>query len=757
MTHLLPGSYPSPNAFLLDSQQPIEAVQMVGLLGVFFVDSGPGWQPGAQACRHPHRRLPPSQDGFAPDPIVRVAPLPTASSIGIQPPRMADLSIELYFRYLRHGRILLGCRGYDDSWLNPSIRVDFKDTRRILMAVTRRKFIGASMVAGATGLITHASPSDAAPIPDLLVLESEQLRISIDRNTGCVRELASKDRKWTLQGAGMRLHVPAPEHRFHYLSEQNASKPHIQSDGRHATLTWSGFKSDRMGMLDIEVKQSIQLVDGGVQFSYEIRNGSSAVIESYTYPRLHGMRSPAGEKHMQQVGWGYSGMSSRSLWPTFGNEVGYYGYDTPAQLRNLGTDSQFCMVLSDTCGLYLGYHDQHQRHALQLCFSLSPAWVDSLDENATDPSDKVGDSAIGIDPNHLCFIQPGASGNSAALVLQPFAGDWHSGADIYKSWRKTWFKPPVRPAWVEDVHSWQQIQINSAEDRLSFPYKDLPQYAEACKRWGVTAIQLTGWQNGGQDRNFPLHDIDPRLGTEEEFKNAIAASQELGVKIILFNKYAWADVTAPDYASEFRKFAILDPYGDPYMFNGYNYDTPTQIAGINARHGAGMCMASPEWRERALVEFRKSVNLGASGILYDECFWHMSPYCFSRSHGHAFPGAVFAGDVPLIDEFRTVVDAKEFVFAGESPYDIELQTYDMSYFRISHGFVPLGRYIDPFAPMSVAITGWNDRQMINACLLYRFCFSYEPRDFHGKLDEMPVTMRYGQTVDNLRRRHREWV
>jgi len=40
--------------------------------------------------------------------------------------------------------------------------------------------------------------------------------------------------------------------------------------------------------------------------------------------------------------------------------------------------------------------------------------------------------------------------------------------------------------------------------------------------------------------------------------------------------------------------------------------------------------------------------------------------------------------------------------------------------------------------MSVAITGWNDRQTINACLLYRFVMSYEPRDFHGELDEMPT-------------------
>jgi hypothetical protein len=88
---------------------------------------------------------------------------------------------------------------------------------------------------------------------------------------------------------------------------------------------------------------------------------------------------------------------------------------------------------------------------------------------------------------------------------------------------------------------------------------------------------------------------------------------------------------------------------------------------------------------------------------------------------------------------------------------VELQTYDMSYFRIERGFVALGRYIAPFAPMSVAVTGWNDRQMINACLLYRFSMSYEPRDFHGELDEFPVTLRYGRTVDDLRRKYREWI
>jgi hypothetical protein len=627
------------------------------------------------------------------------------------------------------------------------------------MAVSRRKFLGTALtasVSGATGLIASPAAGAAASAPDLLTLENDHLLVTIDRATGCVDRLETRDGAWKMQGAGMRLHVPGPDHRFHYLTEHHAAKPRIESGGGKAEITWTGFTSDRMGPLDIEVRQSIRLESAAIHFSYEIYNSSAAVIESYAYPRLRGLKPSTGDMQLRQTAWSYSGMSSVSLWPTFGNEVGYYGYDTPAQLRHLGTDHQFCMVLSDSRGLYVGYHDPAQAQTVQVCFGLAPAWVDSFNSSALG-SGKISDSAISIDPNHLCFLQPGESKSSAPLVIEPFTGDWHAGADIYKAWRGSWFKPPAMPAWVKDVHSWQQIQINSAEDRLEFPYKDLTRIAAACKRWGVKAIQLTGWQIGGQDRDFPLHDTDPRLGSAQEFKDAIAASREMGVEIVLFNKYAWADVTAPAYASEFRKFAIEDPYGNPYQFNGYNYDTPTQISGINARHGTGMCQASPLWRKRAIVEFRKSVDLGASGILFDECQWHMSPYCFARDHGHAVPGAVFSGDVPLIEGFRAIVDPEKFAFAGESPYDLELRTYDMSYFRIGAGFVPFGRYIAPFAPMSVAITGWNDRQMINACLLYRFSMSYEPRDFHGELDEMPETMKYGRAVDDFRRKYREWL
>ncbi len=100
------------------------------------------------------------------------------------------------------------------------------------MPLSRRKFLGTALTAGASGLIVNAAtPSATAAPPDFLVLENDRLTVAIDRETGCIARLESKDQAWKMQGAGMRLHVPAPEHRFHYLDRDasRASRELIQT------------------------------------------------------------------------------------------------------------------------------------------------------------------------------------------------------------------------------------------------------------------------------------------------------------------------------------------------------------------------------------------------------------------------------------------------------------------------------------------------------------------------------------------------
>ncbi len=101
------------------------------------------------------------------------------------------------------------------------------------MTLSRRKFLGTALTAGASGLMVNAATASAAiSTPDLLVLENEYLTVAIDRETGCIAKLESKDQAWKMQGAGMRLHVPAPEHRFHYLTERQPASRGLSRTAR---------------------------------------------------------------------------------------------------------------------------------------------------------------------------------------------------------------------------------------------------------------------------------------------------------------------------------------------------------------------------------------------------------------------------------------------------------------------------------------------------------------------------------------------
>ena len=128
-------------------------------------------------------------------------------------------------------------------------------------------------------------------------------------------------------------------------------------------------------------------------------------------------------------------------------------------------------------------------------------------------------------------------------MLRCYSGDWHAGVDLYKQWRANWFQQPHVADWVKDVNSWQQLQINAPEEDYTIPYRDLGKYIEECAKNGVGAIQLVGWNRGGQDRGDPSQDTDPGLGTWQELHDAIAQAQAKGVKIILFGKLNWTDMT----------------------------------------------------------------------------------------------------------------------------------------------------------------------------------------------------------------------
>ena len=125
------------------------------------------------------------------------------------------------------------------------------------------------------------------------------------------------------------------------------------------------------------------------------------------------------------------------------------------------------------------------------------------------------------------------------------------------------------------------------------------------------------------------------------------------------------------------------------------------------------------------------------------------------------PATIWSGDILEAQMYRKMiresVGESHFLFSGEEPEDVLGPYYSLSYFRIGSGHVPADRYAFPYRPLMVAATGFNDREVINRALLYRYIISYEPFHFKGDVGDFPLTLAYGEKVDALRRRDQAYV
>ncbi len=603
-----------------------------------------------------------------------------------------------------------------------------------------------------------------------IVLENNDLKAVFDNETGALIELSGKANVWQFQrrselGLSFQLLVPAPEMRNNpvYGVKQKLKKYEISADNKNITFYWEKLQSERAGSLDINITAQANLDSMGLTFNMKIENHSPYTVEAAAYPAIGDLSPPNSEESLDCMKVGYSGMDKIGIAPIFFNQIGYYGLDNPTVVVN--TNDQFILVGTPSKGFYVGCHDTSLKEMLTYNFELKPGYGvahgEWAGEYATKEETGIVAPRVEFRVWHFPFINSNETASLSPIVIKPYNGTWHSGVDIYKNWRKIWFSYPQTPLWARDVHSWQQIHINSPEDELRCQYKDLVKYGEECVKHGVKAIQLLGWSSGGQDKNNPSHDTDPRLGTWQDLKDAIATIEAMGVHVILFNKYTWADRGTDWFRKELINYASKDPYGDYHVNGGYRYQTPTQLADINTHRLIPMCQLSPQWRNIANNEFKKSIDLGASGMLYDENQHHGgATYCWDKSHGHHVPAYLHADDMLLVNGFREMTNKlnPDYLFAGEASYEIEKTQYSLAYFRLDpFAHTALKRYIDPYEPIMVQVTGFNDRVMINACLKYRYIISYEPYNFKGRLSDFTLTINYGQKMDSLRTKYKDYL
>ncbi len=611
------------------------------------------------------------------------------------------------------------------------------------------------------GLVVSAwTPGFAGEV----ILEDSALRAVFDGDSGALVRLENKRSRWAIErrpelGRSFRMHAPLPGRRDNFVlgQKQHTAQAERLSD-HQLRLRWKDLVSEHGGVLPITLTATVTLTNAALSFEAVLDNQSAATVETVEYPCLGDVSAPNRSAWLRARTMWYGNLDSTELYPEFRNEKGYWGVDFPTKTFD-SKRSPFCLIQAPEEGLYLALQDPTQPYLLQYTFEEHPGLLQTPNQLVPREHEISGlPVRLEFRATHFIFAQPHSTVRLAPFVVRCYQGGWQAGVDVYKEWRATWFKPPRLPPWAEDVHAWAMLRLNTPEEDYTIPYTNLVKYGQEYARNGVKAVQVVGWNLGGQDRDDPSLNIEPKLGTWQQLHDSIAAVQAMGVKVILFGKLNWADLATDWYTNELYKYQATDPFGIRYEQSGYSYLTPTQLAGINNRRRAVMDFLCPAYRGVVLKEFQKILALGAEGWLWDE-ICHHGPvlYNFAPGHGYVPPGYIYAGDLPLAAQLRAAADqvSPDFLFSGEGQQDWLMQYFPVSETGVKP--VPICQYIDPQCRMLSGVSGFDDREMLNQALLGRYIIQYEPYYYKGHLEDFPLTLAYGQKIDALRRKYKPWL
>ena len=408
-------------------------------------------------------------------------------------------------------------------------------------------------------------------------------------------------------------------------------------------------------------------------------------------------------------------------------------------------------------GLYCGNHDDTFRNTVHLYRTLG------------------GDLETGF-VKHL-FLRPGQSITLGDFVLAPYAGTWHTAAEIYRAWAGTWMSAPPAPAWIKDFYGWQRLIMRHQNGEILFPYDSMPRIYEEGDKAGVDTLFMFGWWPHGMDRMYPDYVPDPDMGGEEGLRRGIADFRKRGGKVILYasgrlvdRQSAWFQRHGEKCALKTRSGAVV---GDSYLFS--NRCSFERCYG--AVELAAMCLDTSEWITVLESVVDKAVEYGCDGVFFDQLGLQEYP-CYDTNHGHDVPNVTqWKGKRKALAHLREYARKRDpdLAFGAEVFADC-IAPYCDFFHGIYHGnldadndwaargekphvtnFVDWMRYVYP--EVVISDRDIRDRQdiprRVNHALQRGLIHDIEIYRCRKTIAEVPEYQTYLRSINDLRRRHHD--
>ena len=481
--------------------------------------------------------------------------------------------------------------GARSGWLNASMPAP-----RLLSTL---RLLPVCLISLATALPASAA---AGALP--LILENSFCRVEVEREHGRILRLLDCQGPIDLKSPpqlaeNFRLLLPLPDDNRHMVLGKDQELSRIDATADTLVLHWSGPMKDARGVAhDLAATMWIELRGSAVQFRFTVTNHTRLRLQEVWYPAIGGLLEfgpPATTARTVLQPPPHSG--KRFVRP-FGQHLASY----PSQ--NMGFVDLSNPELGR--GLYLGAHDPVAR--LKGLFF--------LEQNAGDQAD------VAAWLLYYPFTPPGGVFSGGALVAQFHSGDWVSaGRQIYRPWFIGTFGL-VKPQedWIRQNSFFQMIMIMLPEGNVNYTCRQIPQLARDGLKYGLTSLQIAGWQCGGHDNGYPYYEPDPRLGTWRDLKRALRECHDLGVKVYFFANIHVNNLDTAWYKKELKDYSFETIKGHPSWYGGWGMGPLASRTDLTTPLMAFADASFPRFAEAQLNYFKKLARVGADGIHVDKLY-----------------------------------------------------------------------------------------------------------------------------------------
>ncbi len=617
-------------------------------------------------------------------------------------------------------------------------------------------------------------PGEGLLPPDMEVIETPICRLHLDRRNGNLVGIGWKNP--TLEviaeprlGENFRLLFPRPGYEANYFTSSEQQVSRIDRTGEGVTCVYENLRNARE-TLDVKVRYHIRAVGESLEFLLEVANPTDLPLAEVFFAIIGGQQGLGIRHDTESLVPGRNSNLAPKVFTEF--SPGEYGggnlgirYDATGFFYPNYSGMQMGWIeffnRKANLGLYYANCDPVSR-LTGLYFELRPFSKSAVvGDNWPTPADVPPGEPIGLTMGWLKFpyLKRGTF-NSGPVALRVHAGDWHEGSDIYRAWFDQHFQVKRPPTWLRKEMAWQSVILSNCEDVINWKFKDLPRLAAGAKKYGVTTFEIQGWDMGGIDRGYPQYHPNPRLGTPEDFRQALAEVKKLGVHPLIFTNIQVADTATPLFKDSLHRYAVLGKWAPDYVLMGFGEGTTSARLGLTSSKMALVSPAHPEFRKFLVEQFVQLARDGAEGLQIDKTcannFLDFNPN-LPTSPDKSLTEEVLSTLQEIVQRCREV--NPEFALASEFFWDRSFPLLEVSYIRMNDIDMdsPALRYTFPEWTSTICAESPGDFNIINNGMRYGLVWAVQPRHFIDSMDEAltrPLS-RYVQELIRIRNKHKE--